>query len=287
MLGQPSKSRQSVARLRGTPTSSRHNPSRTSFSSSSRSCRLELLDDGSISSPRGRYIPVASPGETAIPNLASIWQDDQALAWERIEATRPAISYRDHHLHRFDTNMDNLRNSLSKFKTDVKHQLRGRTPKGNKPGPGGREEGLGSSGSLPQPESHVLVGGDREREGDRPNVENENVGAGTAADTDRPDWKITASSSAKLVLRGVRDSADAFGPLKSVAGGLCFILENCEVRYPPHKPSVTFTCPQRTKANKQAIESLAPRVKELAELLCEPVGEGDVKEGERRTRLER
>jgi hypothetical protein len=28
----------------------------------------------------------------------------------------------------------------------------------------------------------------------------------------------------------VRDAADAFGPLKSVAGGLCFILENCEVR---------------------------------------------------------
>ena len=55
----------------------------------------------------------------------------------------------------------------------------------------------------------------------------------------------------------------------------------------PHKPSVTLTCPQRTKANKQAIESLAPRVKELAEQLCEPVNEGDVKEGERRARLER
>ena len=40
------------------------------------------------------------------------------------------------------------------------------------------------------------------------------------------------------------------------------------------------------KANKQAIESLAPRVKELAEKLCEPVGEDDIKERERRTRLE-
>ena len=39
----------------------------------------------------------------------------------------------------------------------------------------------------------------------------------------------TASAAAKLLLRGVRDTADAFGPLKSVAGGLCFILENCEV----------------------------------------------------------
>ena len=128
--------------------------------------------------------------------------------------------------------MDNLRNSLSKFKKDVKHQLRGRNPKGDKPGPGGREESVGSSGSFPQPESRVSMGGGR-KQGERPNVENENVGASAAADTDRPDWKSTVSSSAKLVLRGVRDSADAFGPLKSVAGGLCFILENCEVRYLP------------------------------------------------------
>ena len=55
----------------------------------------------------------------------------------------------------------------------------------------------------------------------------------------------------------------------------------------PHRLPVTLTCPQRTKANKQAIESLAPRVKELAERLCEPVNEGDVKEREGRMRLER
>ena len=34
------------------------------------------------------------------------------------------------------------------------------------------------------------------------------------------------------------------------------------------------------------IELLAPRVEELAEQLCEPVGEGDVKEQERRMKLE-
>ena len=44
--------------------------------------------------------------------------------------------------------------------------------------------------------------------------------------------------------------------------------------------------PQRTKTNKQAIESLAPRVKVLAERLCKSVPEGDVKEQERRERLE-
>ena len=50
-----------------------------------------------------------------------------------------------------------------------------------------------------------------------------------AANKEKPSLKHTALATAKLLLRGVRDSADAFGPLKSVAGGLCFILENCEV----------------------------------------------------------
>jgi len=44
--------------------------------------------------------------------------------------------------------------------------------------------------------------------------------------------------------------------------------------------------PQRTKANTQEIESLAPRVKALAESLCTPVSEGDA-EGSRRKALER
>ena len=118
------------------------------------------------------------------------------------------------------------------------------------------------------------------------------------ADEDEPSWESTgweytnwgsaASATAKLLLREVRDSADAFPPLKSVAGGLCFILENSEVR-----PSSTSTihnaygCPQQIEANKQAIRSLAPRVKTLAELLCAPISEGDVEERERTTRLER
>ena len=50
-----------------------------------------------------------------------------------------------------------------------------------------------------------------------------------AANEKKSSWKSTTLATAKLLLRGVRDSADAFGPLKSVAGGLCFILENCEV----------------------------------------------------------
>ena len=56
---------------------------------------------------------------------------------------------------------------------------------------------------------------------------------GAAADENKSTWGSTALATAKLLLRGVRDSADAFGPLKSVAGGLCFILENHEVRLSP------------------------------------------------------
>ena len=57
----------------------------------------------------------------------------------------------------------------------------------------------------------------------------ETAESSAAANEKKSSWKSTAFATAKLLLRGVRDSADAFGPLKSVAGGLCFILENCEV----------------------------------------------------------
>ena len=44
-------------------------------------------------------------------------------------------------------------------------------------------------------------------------------------------------SAAKLTLRGVKEAADTFPPLKAVAGGLCFILDNCEVRLAFSMPS--------------------------------------------------
>jgi hypothetical protein len=79
---------------------------------------------------------------------------------------------------------------------------------------------------------------DHVQEGLRPN---EGAEQKVAADGKKPSGKSTASATAKLLLRGVRDSADAFGPLKSVAGGLCFILENCEVRSSSYPLSVTLT----------------------------------------------
>jgi len=62
-----------------------------------------------------------------------------------------------------------------------------------------------------------------------PNVSDE---PSATADEKESNWKSTASATARLLLRRVRDSADTFGPLKSVAGSLCFILENREVRPP-------------------------------------------------------
>jgi len=54
-----------------------------------------------------------------------------------------------------------------------------------------------------------------------------------AADKKKSNYKSAASTTVEL-LRGVRDSAGAFGLLKSVAGSLCFILDNCEV-WPPSR----------------------------------------------------
>ena len=50
-----------------------------------------------------------------------------------------------------------------------------------------------------------------------------------AIDENKSNLRSLASSGARFILNGVKESADAFGPLKSVAGGLCFILDTCEV----------------------------------------------------------
>ena len=119
---------------------------------------------------------------------------------------------------------------------------------------------------------------------DRPS---ESAEPNAVANEHKSNWRSTASATVKLLLRGVRDSADAFGPLKSVAGGLCFVLENYEVWSSPRIRYLGgLHVSQRTKANQKMIESLAPRVKALAESLCEPALKADVKEGARRKRLE-
>ena len=54
----------------------------------------------------------------------------------------------------------------------------------------------------------------------------------TTDENESGQWKSAASATVKLFLRGTKDSADVFPPLKSVVGCLCYILENCEVLQP-------------------------------------------------------
>ena len=95
------------------------------------------------------------------------------------------------------------------------------------------------------------------------------------------------SSAAKLFLRTVERASDAFPPLKSVAAGLCAILDNCEVRSTFVRPDLrSLWSPQQTVINKQTIESLGYRVEALVDSLCVPAIKGDVKEQMRRKELE-
>ena len=53
----------------------------------------------------------------------------------------------------------------------------------------------------------------------------------TATHENKPDWKSTLHASAGLVIDVVKESSDAFTPLKAVAGGLSAILKHYDVRH--------------------------------------------------------
>jgi len=128
--------------------------------------------------------------------------------------------------------MEDLRDSFSSLKKGIKRQIEGKKIKADDPGDGGSGETIGPSGPPPRPGPAPVTSSSREQGGNEPNADDERVGPSAAPDEKKPDWKSTAPASARLLLRGVRDSADAFPPLKYVAGGLCFILENCEAWSP-------------------------------------------------------
>jgi len=109
-----------------------------------------------------------------------------------------------------------------------------------------------------------------ESQGEKPGSSDPTVDS-SAIDESKSKLGSLASSTAKLLLRGVNESADVFPPLKSVASGLCFILDTCE----------------KTMACRHKIESLIPRVEGLAKSLGGPVPEGEIHEEERRKILER
>ena len=136
--------------------------------------------------------------------------------------------------------MDDMRETFSKLKKDVKHRFTGKNRKAEKVRANKRGERADVSGSLSRPMPHIVTDSSREQGESEYGAENESAEPRSA---NKSGWKSTASSSAGLLLRGVRDSADAFGPLKSVAGGLCFILENCEVCLPPYLLSTTLIGP--------------------------------------------
>ena len=50
-----------------------------------------------------------------------------------------------------------------------------------------------------------------------------------ATDETQQNRKPTASPETKLILRRVKESPNAYAPLKSVAESLCFVLDSCEV----------------------------------------------------------
>ena len=130
--------------------------------------------------------------------------------------------------------MDNVRGSLSGLKHGIERRLERNKRKLDKTWLDGGE-GRNSPGPSARLESQAAIDSDFEREGNQSNMDVESHRPSVAPDENKSGWKSTVSDSAKLVLRGVRDSADVFGPLKSIAGGLCFILENCEVSpTPPH-----------------------------------------------------
>ena len=126
------------------------------------------------------------------------------------------------------------------MKKRIKHRLTGKKLKADKARAGRPGVGGESSGSLPP---QAVTSENNEREENEPSADDKSVGPSTAVGESESDWKTTASATAKLLLRGVSNSSDAFGPLKSVAGGLCFILENCEVWLPPRVLSQKLMSP--------------------------------------------
>ena len=75
---------------------------------------------------------------------------------------------------------------------------------------------------------------------------NEGIEPSAASDEKKSSWKPTTLVTAKLP-RAVRNSTDTFGPLKSVAGGICSILENYEARSSPRMYRNVCTHPGRNK----------------------------------------
>ena len=74
-------------------------------------------------------------------------------------------------------------------------------------------------------------------EQDEQSKPSENSARPSATGENGSNWKSTAYSATKLAINLVKESADAFPPLKSVMGGLSAILDHCDVRFIYHQTS--------------------------------------------------
>ena len=81
----------------------------------------------------------------------------------------------------------------------------------------------------------IFVPGRDRGDGDHPKFPGHVVDPRTASEG-RSGWSSTAYATTKLAINLVKESSDAFPPLKSVAGGLSAILNHCDVHYIPCMP---------------------------------------------------
>ena len=218
------------------------------------------------------------------------------------------------HLHSSNTNMS-LRKSFSGLKNRLKHRLaRGRQEQEGVGAKAGGES-VDSVGPLVRPEHHVIA---KDQQG-RPQSESKVDAAPHSDDSgfisisDGQDDKRgteaategTETSEGGLYLgSGVEHSGPSQGgnrvgrekvdQLTYSHPPLRWNPRVCKLPVTPPSTSdhssdmlsMMLTSTQRTKANKQAIESLAPRIKALSDSLCTPIPEDDAGEEARRKELE-
>jgi hypothetical protein len=85
-------------------------------------------------------------------------------------------------------------------------------------------------------------------------------------------------SLVKDILTGLRESSDAFPPLKSAVGGVLYIVSLVEVQLPVDGAWILWLIylhPQQVKSNKKQAEGLAKRAAELIVLLTDLIDEPD------------
>jgi len=120
-----------------------------------------------------------------------------APAWNQIKATRPITYYRTAiYADPSNTDMDDIRKSLSKIKKKFKHRLPGGERKQDGMGSilDGDLERADSTSSLPQQEPHTVTDQSYDREGDRADVAGEQIASANRPQPDGPESVPTRGS---------------------------------------------------------------------------------------------